>query len=114
MSGSNARDRIDGGRGSDLIYGNAGDDRMFGDTSNGAPSDLDILFGGEGNDDAIGGLGMNRLYAWSFDPTGPLHFDGEQTALKVGAVPAKLTAYARQVRTEIGRASCRERVSPYV
>ena len=30
-----------------------------------------------GNDDAIGGLGTNRLYSWSFDPTGPLHFDGE-------------------------------------
>ena len=101
ISGSQARDRLDGGRGSDLIYGNEGDDRMFGDPNNGAPNDLDVMFGGVGNDDAIGGLGTNRLYAWSFDPTGPLHFDGEQTAVRVGAVPAMLTAYARQVRSGV-------------
>ena len=97
LSGSKGRDRIDGGRGSDLIFGNEGDDRMFGDPSNGAANDLDVMFGGAGNDDAIGGLGSNRLYAWSFDPTGPLHFDGEQTATNTGS-GAVLTAYARQSR----------------
>lgn len=97
LNGSNARDRMDGGRGSDVLYGNAGDDRLFGDPGNGAPSDVDVLFSGAGNDDLIGGKGTNRLYAWSFDPSGPLHFDGEQTATKVG-MSTTLTAFARQSR----------------
>ena len=75
--GSAGRDRIDGGAGSDVLYGFGGDDRLWGDAGagDGDASDHDTLFAGEGNDDLIGGQGTNRLYAWSFDPLGSLHFD---------------------------------------
>ncbi|HHK42316.1 MAG TPA: calcium-binding protein, partial [Planctomycetaceae bacterium] len=46
LFGSDARDRLDGGRGSDVLYGFAGDDRLWGDTANGSPSDVDVLFAG--------------------------------------------------------------------
>ncbi|HEY7116284.1 MAG TPA: hypothetical protein VH475_06850, partial [Tepidisphaeraceae bacterium] len=89
LIGTAGRDRLDGGRGSDLIQGLGGDDRVFGDggTGQGDPTDLDVLFGGQGNDDLIGGQGSNQLYAWSRDPaigqfgvfvdpvTGALHDD---------------------------------------
>ncbi|MAE66420.1 MAG: hypothetical protein CMJ18_19295, partial [Phycisphaeraceae bacterium] len=97
LLGSGARDRLDGGRGSDLIFGFGGDDRLWGDTANGSPNDVDVLFAGAGNDDLIGGLGTNRLYAWSFDPSGALHFDDGQAAVNGGS-GAVLTAFARQRR----------------
>jgi len=75
LVGTNARDRLDGGYGSDVIYGHGDDDRLWGDTFSGNPGDLDVLFGGSGNDDLIGGQGRNRLYAWSADPLGSLHLD---------------------------------------
>ena len=48
----------------------AGDDQLWGDggSGQGNPSDQDILYGGQGNDDLIGGQGTNKLYAWSQDP----------------------------------------------
>ena len=46
----------------------AGDDRLWGDSGNGNVSDQDYLYGGQGNDDLIGGLGKNELYNWTMDP----------------------------------------------
>jgi Ca2+-binding RTX toxin-like protein len=71
MIGTAGRDRLDGGRGSDFIQGLGGDDRLFGDggTGQGNPTDFDQLFGGQGNDDLVGGQGTNALYAWSRDPS---------------------------------------------
>jgi len=70
LQGSGARDRIDGGRGSDTIYGMAGDDQLWGDggPTQGNLSDYDRMFGGAGNDDMIGGQGLNDLFAWTRDP----------------------------------------------
>ncbi|MDB5319040.1 MAG: cya 2, partial [Phycisphaerales bacterium] len=89
LIGTAGRDRLDGGRGSDLVQGLGGDDRLFGDggTGQGDAIDFDRLFGGQGNDDLVGGQGTNSLYAWSQDPavgefgvfvdplTGALHDD---------------------------------------
>ncbi len=57
LTGSNARDRIDGGYGSDTIYGYGGDDQLWGDggRNQGDIGDLDIIYGGQGNDDLLGG-----------------------------------------------------------
>jgi ELWxxDGT repeat protein len=107
LLGADGRDRLDGGRGSDLLVGGGGDDRLFGDTGNGSSTDLDVLFAGAGNDDLIGGLGRNRLYSWSYDPSGPLFFDDGQSALNGQTLfngdvssnqagEARLVAYARQ------------------
>jgi len=68
LYGSGGRDRLDGGRGDDTLYGFGGDDRLWGDVGNGAANDHDVLFAGVGNDDLIGGLGTNELFAWSFHP----------------------------------------------
>ena len=70
LIGSSARDRIDGGFGSDSIYGMAGDDQLWGDggSNQGLVTDVDRLFGGQGNDDQIGGQGFNYLFSWSRDP----------------------------------------------
>ena len=84
LLGSNARDWIVGGIGSDRAYGFAGDDQLWGDDGRGEPTDHDVLYGGQGNDDLIGnyleldppspihqaglGQGTNDLYAWSFQP----------------------------------------------
>jgi hypothetical protein len=96
LNGSNARDLIDGGRDNDLMYGNAGDDRIFGDSGNGASGNLDVFFAGAGNDDLVSGTGSNRLYAWSFDPTGPLHFNASANP---ESATDTLTAFARQSRS---------------
>src|SRR5256885_2170365 len=45
-----------------------GDDRLWGDTGDGAPTDHDIMLGGQGDDDLIGGQGTNDLLAWSINP----------------------------------------------
>ncbi|MHC5112514.1 MAG: calcium-binding protein, partial [Planctomycetota bacterium] len=62
----------DGGSGSDTIFGLAGDDRLWGDSTAGEETastfDYDIIFGGRGDDDLIGGPGINDLYAWTQDP----------------------------------------------
>ncbi|CAB5141075.1 Alkaline phosphatase (EC [Olavius algarvensis associated proteobacterium Delta 3] len=72
LSGTAGRDRIDGGSGSDTIYGLAGDDRLWGDSTAGsetpANDDYDIFFGGRGDDDLIGGPGINDLYTWTQHP----------------------------------------------
>ncbi len=72
MVGTAGRDRIDGGSGSDTIFGLAGDDRLWGESTAGeesaSTSDYDILYGGRGDDDLIGGPGINDLYAWTQDP----------------------------------------------
>ena len=69
IHGSPGRDRIDGGPGSDTLHGYGGDDRMWGDFFDGDPhADADRRMGGAGNDDLVGGLGANYLYAWSRDP----------------------------------------------
>ena len=72
LRGTSGRDRLDGMTGSDTLFGLAGDDRLWGDSTSGeetaSTNDLDILFGGRGNDDLIGGPGINDLYAWSRDP----------------------------------------------
>jgi len=69
LTGTPGRDRIDGMSGSDTIYGLAGDDRLWGDSTAGeespSTSEYDILFGGRGDDDLIGGPGINDLYAWT-------------------------------------------------
>src|SRR5690349_1481000 len=69
LRGTAGRDRLDGMSGSDTLYGLAGDDRLWSDSTSGdeaGPSnDYDILFGGRGNDDLIGGPGINDLYAWT-------------------------------------------------
>lgn len=71
LIGSAGRDRLDGGRGSDELYGNGGDDRLWGDSGNGSAGDVDVLYAGPGNDDLLGGVGVNYLYAWSRDPGEP-------------------------------------------
>jgi len=68
ITGTAGRDRVNGGKGSDTIYGLGGDDRLWGDTGDGVLTDLDTLYGGQGNDDLIGGQGRNLLSAWSHDP----------------------------------------------
>ncbi|TWU51857.1 PKD domain-containing protein [Rubripirellula reticaptiva] len=68
LIGSAGRDRLDGGRGSDTVFGLGGDDRLWGDSGEGRSSDIDRLFAGTGNDDLLGGVGRNYLYAWSSDP----------------------------------------------
>ncbi|KLU06274.1 Alkaline phosphatase [Rhodopirellula islandica] len=70
LTGSAGRDRLDGGPGSDEVFGLGGDDRLWGDSGNGMSIDEDHLYAGGGNDDLIGGLGVNYLFAWSSDPTG--------------------------------------------
>ena len=74
LRGSQARDRIDGGSGSDIVFGLEGSDRLWGDAGDGFVTDHDVLYAGWGNDDLLGGVGTNQLYAWSQDP-GPT--DGE-------------------------------------
>ena len=86
LYGTGARDRLDGGEGSDVLYGFGGDDRLWGDGGEGSFADHDTLFAGSGNDDLIGGAGANRLYAWSADPYGPLHFDDGQRATRAGGL----------------------------
>ena len=70
LRGTGGRDRLDGGFGSDTIFGLGGDDRLWGDggPGQGLPDDVDRLFAGQGNDDVIGGQGLNFLYVWSQDP----------------------------------------------
>ena len=69
LLGSEARDRIDGGNGSDVIYGFGGDDRLWGNSgTTGSPSEHDVIFGGQGADDLIGGPGENQLFAWTLRP----------------------------------------------
>ena len=70
LRGTSARDRIDGGAGWDTIYGMAGDDQLWGDGGPGMGdrNDKDVIYGGQGNDDLIGGQGQNVLFAWSQDP----------------------------------------------
>ncbi|HEY4634386.1 MAG TPA: calcium-binding protein, partial [Candidatus Limnocylindrales bacterium] len=80
LIGTAGRDRIDGMSGSDILFGLAGDDRLWGDSTSsdesGPSNDYDILFGGRGNDDLIGGPGINDLYAWTQhpQPSGDPHF----------------------------------------
>ena len=95
LLGSDGRDRMDGSMGSDVLYGFAGDDRLWGDggpSSGGMPFDQDVLFAGSGNDDLLGGTGSNRLFAWSQDPYGPLHFEDGQAATN-GGTGAVMTAF---------------------
>ena len=68
LRGSAGRDRMDGGAGDDTPFGLGGDDRLSGDGGTGAPTDHDVLFGGQGDDDLFGGRGHNDLFAWSRDP----------------------------------------------
>jgi len=72
LTGTPGRDRLDGMSGSDTLFGLAGDDRLWGDSTAGegaaSSNSLDVLYGGRGNDDLIGGPGINDLYAWSRDP----------------------------------------------
>jgi hypothetical protein len=89
VRGTGARDRIDGGRGSDVIFGFAGDDQLWGDNGPGAGNggDRDIIYGGAGNDDIIGGQGTNALFAWSRDPNSgfaQLGFEDGQSASSTG------------------------------
>ncbi|MCA9137072.1 MAG: hypothetical protein KDB00_09945, partial [Planctomycetales bacterium] len=69
LLGSAGRDRMDGGIGSDLMFGFGGSDRMWGDGLDGRSTDRDVMYAGQGDDDLVGGQGVNQLYAWSFDPT---------------------------------------------
>ncbi|MGI9332597.1 MAG: LamG-like jellyroll fold domain-containing protein, partial [Gammaproteobacteria bacterium] len=70
--GTEANDRIDGMSGSDTLFGRAGNDTLWGDSTAGeeaaSTNTLDVIFGGRGNDDLIGGPGINDLYAWSQRP----------------------------------------------
>jgi Ca2+-binding RTX toxin-like protein len=89
--GTAGRDRIEGGSGSDLLYGMAGDDRLYGDDAAslggdpGAdadkPTDVNTLYGGQGDDDLFGGRGVNLLYAWTTDPRAGAPSDKAATVL---------------------------------
>ena len=68
LVGSPGRDRLDGGAGSDIVFGLGDDDRLMLDNGNGSASDVDVAFGGQGAEDAVGGAGRNILYAWSIAP----------------------------------------------
>ncbi len=61
LTGSSGRDRLDGGRGSDTVFGLGGDDRLWGDSGEGVAGDTDRLYAGTGNDDLLGGQGVNYL-----------------------------------------------------
>ncbi|HYW80547.1 MAG TPA: hypothetical protein VE890_13270, partial [Thermoguttaceae bacterium] len=101
LLGSEARDRIDGGNGSDVIYGFGGNDRLWGNSgTTGAPSEQDVLFGGQGADDLIGGPGENQLFSWTFDPNPmltQLHVFKDQTATGTASTPAVIEGYAAAV-----------------
>lgn len=73
LRGTAARDRIDGSSGSDTLFGFAGDDRLFGG-SDGSANDHDVMYAGQGNDDLIGGLGSNEIFAWTQDPKSGAQF----------------------------------------
>ena len=55
-NGTDADDRLIGGRGNDKLYGGAGDDQLAGGSGN------DELHGGSGNDYLVGGSGDDILY----------------------------------------------------
>ena len=97
LLGSDARDRIDGGNGSDLIYGFGGNDRLWGNSgTTGYITEHDVIFGGQGADDLIGGPGTNELYAWSYDPNPvitQLHMTKDETKTGSSASHAVLTGY---------------------
>lgn len=91
LIGTPSRDLIDGFSGSDTMFGLAGDDRLWGHGSAGSEAastnDLDIFFGGRGNDDMIGGPGINDMYAWT---QLPLPAGDTQYGVFVDALEAEL------------------------
>ena len=106
LRGTQARDRLDGGSGSDVLYGLGGNDQLWGDGGPGQgdpDNDHDVIFAGQGNDDALGGQGGNDLYAWSYDPDSAarLGFDNGQSVQISSSTQTSVTlTAARPIRRD--------------